>query len=135
MAKPPKQSANLPICRSCGGPTVAVAREHAICTFCAQQFDLGRFEAHGAEAMAAQVEILKEHNRNRTIQSVAGYAASVGFAAISAVLILFAPADRVIAADLVAAAFLALAVGLAGFTRFKAKAPGVEMSADRPRSN
>jgi hypothetical protein len=54
---------------------------------------------------------------------------------VSAALILFAPEHRTVAANIAAGAFLVLAAGLAGFTRFKASAPGLKIDADTRRSN
>lgn len=79
--------------------------------------------------MDAQTKILLDYNRAVTTRTIAAYAASVAFAFISAALIVYAPESRSTAANLVAGAFLVLAVGIAGFTRFKAKAPAIEIEA------
>lgn len=98
--------------------------------YCAQEFSEGRFSAHGDGAMDAQARIISEYSRITIVRTIAAYVASLGFATISAALIMFAPEHRGVAANIVAGAFLALAVGLAGFTRFMAKAPAIEIQAD-----
>jgi hypothetical protein len=92
-------------------------------------FETGEFFAEGTEAMDAQESILVNYNRAVTVRTVAGYVASVAFACLSAAVILFAPEHRTLSAMVVAFAFLALAVGLAGFTRFKASSPALKIDA------
>lgn len=107
-----------------------------ICPSCQSALDRTQFEAHGAEAMKAQESIVNNHNKHSTIRALVPYAASVAFAAIGAQLIIFAPESRETAANLAAAALLVVAMGIAGFTHFKAKAPGLEVSGERRlRSN
>jgi hypothetical protein len=79
--------------------------------------------------MDAHERILLNYNRAVTVRTLAGYAASVAFACLSAAIILFAPEHRTVAATVIAVAFLAMAVGLAGFTRFKASAPALKVEA------
>lgn len=96
---------------------------------CAQAFLPGNFEAKGLDAMAAQERIINYHHRMLTIRTIAAYVTAVIFACIGAVLIVWAPEARNVAANLAAAAMLTLAAGIAGFSHFKAKAPGVDIQA------
>jgi hypothetical protein len=84
--------------------------------------------------MDAQVSIVNHHNTMATIRIAAPYGAAVGFAAIAATLIVFAPESRTVAANIVAAALLVSAIGIAGFTRFSAKLPGMQIQADQRKS-
>jgi hypothetical protein len=94
------------------------------------------FRARGAEAIKIQESIINYSNKMWMIRTVSSYGASVAFALISALLIIWAPDSRTVAADIVAAALLLLAAGLAGYTRFAAKLPGgMEMTAASERSN
>src|SRR5262249_12614250 len=81
--------------------------------------------ASGAEAMGAQERIVNYHNKMLMVRVVAPYGTSVAFAIIAALLIIFAPESRTVAANTVASIFVVLALGIAGFTRFSAKLPGV----------
>ncbi|WP_145750995.1 hypothetical protein [Nitrospirillum amazonense] len=81
--------------------------------------------------MSAQENLVKNYNSHITARIVAPYAASVLFASIAASLIIFAPQSRETAANFSAAALLVVALGIAGFTRFRAKAPGIELSGER----
>jgi hypothetical protein len=90
------------------------------------------FVARSAEAMKTQTEIVNYHNKMAMIRVVAPYGASVAFAMIAALLIIFAPDSRTTAANTVAGVFVVLALGIAGFTRFSAKLPGLEFKGDRP---
>lgn len=130
MAKPPSATVGIGRCPSCGGD-ISGGR----CVQCWQQFGFGSFEAHGVKAMETQAEILGNYNRAVTIRTIAAYGTSVVFALISAALIVFASEHRETAANLVAGAFLVLAVGIAGFTRFKAKTPAIEIETDGSNSN
>ncbi|MEM5406352.1 hypothetical protein, partial [Paraburkholderia unamae] len=51
------------------------------------------------------------------------------FAIIAAIIVVFAPASRTTAANIFSAAFMVMASGIAGYTRFAAKAPGIEVAA------
>jgi len=88
--------------------------------------------------METQERIVNYYNRTVLIRVIAPYGASVMFALIAAALIIFAPESRTVAANIVAAGLLVLSVAIAGFTRFFAKLPGMELKADRgiarPRS-
>jgi hypothetical protein len=109
--------------------------ERLAITTCDVMLQSGHFRALGSEAMDTQAKALLDYHRAITTRTVAAYATSVAFAAISAALIVLAPESRTMAANLIAAAFLVLAVGIAGFTRFKAKAPAMEIEADGRNSN
>jgi hypothetical protein len=122
------------LCPSCQGPLEPEPDgppKYITCSFCHQAFAFGEFKASGDGAMEAHSKILGEYNRAVTSRAIAAYAAAVAFAIVSAATILFAPQDRTVAANIIAGAFMALAMGIAGFTRFKAKAPGIEIDADR----
>lgn len=80
--------------------------------------------------MNVHEKLVSYHNKMEMIRTVAAYGASVGFAAIGALLIAFAPESRSTAADIVAAALLVSALGLAGFTRFRAQLPGMKIEGD-----
>ena len=53
------------------------------------------------------------------------------FAIIAGALVILTPESRTVAADVVAAAFLVLAAGIAGFTRLRASAPGIKIDTDQ----
>jgi len=117
------------LCSGCGKQTpISQARVRKHCAYCAQIFVDSRFEAHGGEAMTAQTEIVQYHLRMAMIRTVAAYSISAIFAIIAAMIVIFAPESRGVAANLFAGAFLVLALGIAGFTRFLVKAPGLEIS-------
>jgi len=97
---------------------------------CEQKFGGAQFSAAGQAAMEAQTKIITDYNRAITMRTLASYATSIGFACISAVLIMFAPEQRTMAANIVAGAFLVMAAGLAGFARLKASAPGLSLETD-----
>lgn len=123
-------------CMMCGGRDFQSGDDKpAHCAFCRGIIPAGQYQAHGPEAMSAQTEIIADTNRAVTTRTLAAYGASVVFALISGALIVFAPESRTAAANLVAGAFLVLAVGIAGFTRFKAKAPGLDIEAAGRNSN
>lgn len=70
--------------------------------------------------------------RMETVRSAFSYLASVCFMVIASWLIMYAPRGREVAADVISAALLLLAAGIAGFTSFFAKLPeGIEIKADR----
>jgi hypothetical protein len=77
--------------------------------------------------MIIQERIISDNNKMVTIRAFAPYLASVAFAAISALLIMFAPTGREVAANIVAASLLVMAMGIAGFTRFSANLPGMKI--------
>ena len=77
--------------------------------------------------------IVHYHNKIMRMRVIVPYAASVSFALISALLIIYAPESRSTTANIVAGGLLVLAVGVAGFTRFFAKPPGMEIKADNQR--
>lgn len=117
-------------CPDCATEDASRPTPHTIrCAYCAQTFQFGRFQAQGADAMEAQAKILADYNQAVTARAFASYSAAVVFALISAAVVIFAPEARSEAATLIAGAFLILAVGVAGFTRFKAKAPTIEFEA------
>jgi hypothetical protein len=117
-------------CVPCGGNDVCTRDDNpGRCAYCAQYLPAGHFQAQGVEAMGAQTQIIANYNKAVTVRTIAAYATSVTFAVISAWLIIYAPEQRETAANLVASAFLVLAVGIAGFTRFRAKAPAIEIEA------
>lgn len=89
------------------------------------------FRASGDDAVKIQAAIINHNNRMWMIRTIAPYAAAVAFAAIAAFLIVFAPESRSTAANIVAAALLLLAVGIAGFTRFSAQLPGMKIDAGK----
>jgi hypothetical protein len=124
-------------CPSCGGSLALTKYGDAECTRCAQRFDDREFYAHGDDAMAAQVAIVNYYHKMATLRAIASYGASAVFACVAAALIVFAPENRTVGANVVAGAFVILAAGIAGFTRFRAKAPGLDVSGDqaRPKSN
>jgi hypothetical protein len=119
-------------CPGCGHEfRVETARNEAPCPHCGQWVHGARFEAAGSEAMDVQERIVKYHEKMLTIRMISCYAISTVFALIGAILILFAPAHREIAANIVAAALFVSAVGIAGFTHFKAKGAGFDISGDQ----
>lgn len=103
------------------------------CPSCAQIFDGGRFQAGGAGAIDAQVQIVTYQSKMFTIRVVASYGVSALFAMIGSALIIFAPPSREVAANVTSSALLVLAMGMAGFTRFKAKAPGLAIEGGKSR--
>lgn len=70
-----------------------------------------------------------------TIRTLAAYGVSSVFAVVAAALIIFAPESRTTAANLVAAAFVVLSLGIAGYSRFGIKGPGISVTGDRKNSN
>jgi hypothetical protein len=84
----------------------------------------------------AHERIVNYYNKMNAIRTIAPYVVSVVFAIVGALLILLAPESRSTAANFAAAALLVLAMGIAGFTRFHAKAPGLDINAEKSaRSN
>jgi hypothetical protein len=65
-----------------------------------------------------------------TIRTLSAYGVSSVFAIVGAALIIFAPESRETAANIVAAAFIVLALGIAGYSRFGVSAPGIEVSGE-----
>lgn len=114
-------------CPTCG----VMIRSDGNCQFCTAGASTHEFRAEGEGAMAAQTAIVNQYSRMAAIRAAAPYAASVLFVAIAALLIVFAPESRTVAANMAAAALMILAAGIAGYTRFAAKAPGLEIGADR----
>ena len=95
---------------------------------CEQIFgELGRFEASGENAIAAQVQIISYHIKMHTVRTVASYAVSGIFAATASLLILYAPQTRKLAANIGAAALLVVSIGISGLTSFRAKLPGIDV--------
>lgn len=90
---------------------------------------IGESHATGVEAMETQAEIVKFQVRMFTIRTLASYGVAVAFAVIGAVLILFAPATREVATNIVAGLFIVFSMGIAGYTRFGLKAPGIAINA------
>jgi hypothetical protein len=105
-----------------------------MCGYLAREVE-GEFEASGTEAMATQESIVKYHAKMTMLRGVAPYFASVAFAVTAAVLIIYAPESRSTAANIAATALLVLAIGIAGFTRFSAKLPGMSLKADDKRTH
>jgi hypothetical protein len=85
--------------------------------------------------MDAQVKFVTYQSKMFTTRVLASYGVSAVFAIIGAALIIFAPASREVAANVTSTALLVLAFGIAGFTRFKAKAPGLAVEGGKPASN
>jgi hypothetical protein len=98
------------------------------CPSCAQILTDGEFHAEGEGAMDAQVSIVQYSLKMMTIRKLASYGASLLFLALAAVIIVFGPESRTTAANIVAGALLILALGIAGFTRFRAKGRGYDLS-------
>lgn len=97
-----------------------------------EEIDGNRYFVKGTpQEVAAHEKIVGLQIRAATTRLAVPYAASVAFAVIAALLIAFAPESRSVAAYIGAAALLLLAAGIAGFTRFFAKAPGFQIGADR----
>ena len=89
-----------------------------------------RFWASGdARTMSVHERIVRHHENMSAVRTVAGYTASVGSAAIAAGLIMYAPAAREVAANIVAGALLLQSAGVAGFTTLRARAPGIQLEA------
>ena len=120
-------------CPACGGTglTMGPGGEVLTCTVCGQTFEDRSFYARGEEAMEPQVAIVNYYHKMATLRAIAAYAVSAIFAIIAGALILFAPESRVVAANIIAGAFLVLAAGIAGFTRLKASAPGIKIDTDQ----
>lgn len=131
----------IPTCPSCAraiedGEAAANPAGQRTCIWCGQNFADGVFFAHGTEAMKHQVAIVNYHHKMEAIKNAVGYGCSALFIAVSSLLIGFAPESRTTAANLVAGALLVIAAGIAGFTRLRAKAPGIDIAASgRSRSN
>jgi hypothetical protein len=116
------------ICPHCGGDLKDSAIPMSAARIaCAQIFGGDEFHATGEAAMVIQERIISDNNKMVTIRAFAPYLASVAFATISALLIMFAPNGRELAANIVAASLLVLAAGIAGFTRFSANLPGIRV--------
>ena len=85
------------------------------------------FRASGdAATMAAHERLVIHHNKMMVIREAVPYGAAVAFALIAALLIIFAPESRNVAANIVAGALFALACSIAGYTRFSAKVAGMK---------
>ena len=123
-----KSSSKMSSCPMCGGAEIVSREGHLECSRCFQAFGPDHFHAEGDGAMQAQTEIVTNHLKMQTIRSLAAYGIAAFFAVVSAAIVVFAPETREVAANLFAGAFLVLALGIAGFTRFSARAPGVEIS-------
>jgi uncharacterized membrane protein YvbJ len=122
--------------RYCPSCEVILRDDATHCPSCGQHVDGNKFHASGTEAMAVQERIVIYHAKMATIRAVAAYSVSVIFVVISALLIGFAPESRSVAANIIAGALLILGAGIAGFTRLRAKAPGLDLNAGgRSRSN
>lgn len=118
-------------CQGCGWRGAATNDgQPVVCAVCAQTLSDAHFVAHGADAMLAQTEIVIYHQRMATIRAVAAYGTAIVFAIIAAVIVVFAPESRSTAANIFATAFLVMSAGIAGYTRFSAKVPGMEIKAD-----
>ena len=113
-------------CPTCG---VILSDHTTHCPQCGQYLDGSKFHASGSEAMVVQERIVTYHTKMATVRAIAAYSVSVVFVIVSALPIALAPESRSVAANTVAGALLILAAGIAGFTRFHAKAPGLDIDA------
>jgi hypothetical protein len=89
------------------------------------------FHTRDIEAVTLQEGIIKYTNKMWTIRTVSSYATSIMFSLIGMVLILFAPNSRQTAATIIAGSLFVVAVGIAGYTRFSARVPGIVMQGER----
>jgi hypothetical protein len=85
----------------------------------------------GREAVAAHERIMLAAMRNSMVMKIALYGLAAFLVIGCAVLIVFAPAGRTVAVNIVSVALLTIAAGAAGFATFKVKAPGIYASASR----
>ncbi|WP_267361089.1 MULTISPECIES: hypothetical protein [unclassified Methylobacterium] len=99
------------------------------CTTCSQAYDGAVFHANGADAMSAQTEILKEHIRSSTKVKITQNIVAALFIILGIICVLYAPKEREIAANIVAAAVLLVGMGIAGVANLNLRLPLVKMSA------
>lgn len=93
------------------------------------------FKAEGKEAIQIQEGMIRYVNKMWTIRTVSSYATSVAFSVIGAALIIYAPESRGLAATIVAAGLFAMALGIAGYTHFSARFPGVRIEGQQRRAS
>ncbi|WP_439476948.1 hypothetical protein [Brevundimonas sp.] len=87
--------------------------------------------AEGSEALQAQERLILHQDRTHTLRTIASYAVSAIFAVLAASMIMWAPGNRELAANIAAGALLILAAGIAGVTRFRVTAPAFSIEGDQ----
>lgn len=91
-----------------------------------------RFEAEGdASALKAHLDQLRGHHRAITQRLLIGYGSAVLFSLIATATIILGPEDRAMAVNIMAAANLLLAAGMAGFTTLRVETVGFKMDATK----
>ena len=88
--------------------------------------------AEGEEGVKAQTQVLVAHIRSRVIIKLGLYLLAAVFVIVASVLVVFAPAGRETATDIVAFALFALAAGSAGFSTFAIRTPAGSAEAGAP---
>jgi hypothetical protein len=115
-------------CPSCGCEAI-IRSGWFVCPRCDQSLGPHTFSASGAEAMGPQTAIVTQYIRWDAIRQMVAYGASALFGIIAGLIIVFAPPNNQIVADLVAGAFVVLAAGVAGYTYVRAKTHSIDIVA------
>ena len=130
MAQRPRGQKLGSPCPGCGGTGRVLGQTgNLLCVDCNQVFREATFQAHGADAMAAQATIVTEHIRASSRVKVTQNVVAALFVIMAGLCVLFAPSGRELAAEVIGVAFLVFGAGIAGFANFHVRTPHVEVSA------
>ncbi|EGY02507.1 hypothetical protein AZA_31813 [Nitrospirillum viridazoti Y2] len=130
------------ICSSCGGDeAIHSSQKPTTCVRCGQVFHDASFIAYGIGAMEAQAAIVTEHIRAGVQVRRSQNILAAVFIIVGGLFLLFAPAGRELAAEIISASFLIIGAGVAGFANLRVRTPHAEVSvseqpsmAKRPRA-